>query len=535
MSVPALSESAGGLDFSNQVLKAFLGYARKDALRYGLLLEALKADPQWIQDGKQWHSAEFHERFLSAFCELFGPESVIKATEAMYSRKGFTLGESALGLLISPDILLSRLGRMVRRMNVYNSYSFHKGHTQLNHTAGRLIQKYRDPDRGTLNAYLCDSCRASLTGAFEKLGYRLLSLNEKSCVKRGDSQCEYEMVWSNKGSLFAGLTLLLPLMIWYLIRWPNLGFLGSEASVFLLFLLSAAVPAVYLISQWKTRRRLDEAFEFQQETLDQLRELLLREHQLNHSILEYQAQYQRMVNMAMLGELSYGIVHDMASPITVIQMGSGSLLEKMHNKAEIPPQEVAKVFDAIKRSTDRLVRMQNLLRRTVKSENQIEKKRVDINRMMTDVVSLFDTLTRHRAIEVETHLDLQDVAALVTSENHLERCLANAIQNAINAMKTAEIRKLRISAVKSGNHMEFAVSDSGAGIEEDVRGQLFSHLAPSRNATGEIAGSGFGLIAMKKMIEEINGTIEISSAAGMGTTVRFLVPIEPPKSLPEAA
>ena len=180
------------------------------------------------------------------------------------------------------------------------------------------------------------------------------------------------------------------------------------------------------------------------------------------------------------------------------------------------------MFNVIKKSTDRLVKLQNLLRKTVKSENTNKNVNVDVRNMLAELIMLFETIARHKEIEITLEIDMKGQEVINSSEYHIERCIANAIQNALNALKASPIRKLIVRAFRRDNDVVFEVADTGPGFPEAMKKNLFAQFGRSSNSTGEIGGSGFGLYSMKQMIEEIKGTIEIDSVPGQGSTVRFI-------------
>jgi signal transduction histidine kinase len=67
-----------------------------------------------------------------------------------------------------------------------------------------------------------------------------------------------------------------------------------------------------------------------------------------------------------------------------------------------------------------------------------------------------------------------------------------------------------------------AITDNGHGIPRDQVGHIFDAFHSSKGQ----GGTGLGLAAARKIVNELNGTIEVESAVGEGTTFRVILPVE---------
>jgi signal transduction histidine kinase len=78
------------------------------------------------------------------------------------------------------------------------------------------------------------------------------------------------------------------------------------------------------------------------------------------------------------------------------------------------------------------------------------------------------------------------------------------------------------------------VEDTGMGIAPEEQEQLFDRFFRSTEATERaIPGTGLGLTIAKAIVERHEGTIEVESVFGKGTTMRVLLPVRHPHRLPE--
>jgi len=81
--------------------------------------------------------------------------------------------------------------------------------------------------------------------------------------------------------------------------------------------------------------------------------------------------------------------------------------------------------------------------------------------------------------------------------------------------------KLTIKSKKAGRKVEFAFTDTGAGIPKETLERLFIPLF-----TTKARGMGFGLPICKRIIEAHGGKISVESTLGKGTTFTLIIPIE---------
>jgi signal transduction histidine kinase len=102
--------------------------------------------------------------------------------------------------------------------------------------------------------------------------------------------------------------------------------------------------------------------------------------------------------------------------------------------------------------------------------------------------------------------------------------MANLISNACKF--SAAGASVRVAARGVDDHVELSVSDSGRGIPEAFRSQLFQPFAQEQTGnTRETGGTGLGLHIAQQLCERLGGTIDFESEVGVGTTFRVRLPV----------
>ena len=104
--------------------------------------------------------------------------------------------------------------------------------------------------------------------------------------------------------------------------------------------------------------------------------------------------------------------------------------------------------------------------------------------------------------------------------------MLNLITNARDAMKpgggtlTVRLRERR-------DLIELSVSDTGSGIDDEIRDKIFEPFMTTKGALGgsQTPGTGLGLSVSYGIVQEHGGTIEVESVPGQGTTMTVRLPV----------
>ncbi len=149
------------------------------------------------------------------------------------------------------------------------------------------------------------------------------------------------------------------------------------------------------------------------------------------------------------------------------------------------------------------------------------------NEIAADVCDLLQETAGEHAIEL-----IQDfspaVGEVALDPRIAYRSLLNFVSNALDAcIFDDDISKQHRVTVRTSitddRFVVFEVTDNGTGMDDEVKAQLFSTFFSTKGAKG----TGLGLLVTSKLIEEHNGTINVASTLGEGTTFTFRLPFDP--------
>jgi signal transduction histidine kinase len=223
------------------------------------------------------------------------------------------------------------------------------------------------------------------------------------------------------------------------------------------------------------------------------------------------------------GEMAGGVVHDFNNALLSIIGYSDLLLTEPDILAD---RNIAlgylKTMNTAGRDAAQVVSRLRNFYRSRESEDIFAP--VDLNEVIEQSVSLTQPKWKTQALasghKIEVALDLGKVPPVSGNPAELREALTNLIFNAVDAMPTGGTVTLRSRAEDKAVLSE--ISDTGTGMSDDVRTRC---LEPFFSTKGD-KGTGLGLSMVFGIIKRHNGTLDIESAVGRGSTFRIRIPAE---------
>ncbi|SHK39623.1 Histidine kinase-, DNA gyrase B-, and HSP90-like ATPase [Hespellia stercorisuis DSM 15480] len=167
--------------------------------------------------------------------------------------------------------------------------------------------------------------------------------------------------------------------------------------------------------------------------------------------------------------------------------------------------------------------VQNLLKITKLDAGTIviDKQAESVDEMIASVREHF--LFRAEQEGKEICLNGEDTITLLCDRDWLMEAVDNIVKNALD--HTEKGNKIQITWKQSAAIVQIVIKDNGRGIHPEDINHIFKRFYRSRFSK-DTQGIGLGLPLAKAIIEEHNGTIEVDSELGVGTTftINFLIP-----------
>jgi CheY-like chemotaxis protein len=138
-------------------------------------------------------------------------------------------------------------------------------------------------------------------------------------------------------------------------------------------------------------------------------------------------------------------------------------------------------------------------------------------------------------VELQTRIAAR-LPAIRIDPNQLDQLLMNLVVNARDAMTTEGRLEVELSEVtlsddfvrehprlEAGRYLRFVVTDTGHGMDEDVRRKIFEPYFTTKRDRG---GTGLGLASVYWAVSQAGGHIEVASVVGKGTSFTIFLPVD---------
>jgi len=226
---------------------------------------------------------------------------------------------------------------------------------------------------------------------------------------------------------------------------------------------------------------------------------------------------QLQTKVSELEVFSYGIAHDLRSPMLSIE-GFSRLLQ-----ADIQNQKMERVQEDIRLLESGVRRMQQFINRTLEYSRagHLVKptKNVPFGKIVNEVITEFAEQVRSIGATVSV---AETFPRVYVDRMRIRQVLTNLIQNSINYRDKTRLLKIEIGYRLSGDEVVFFVRDNGTGIDASETEKVFD-LFYRGTTDGE--GSGTGLAIVKRIIETHGGRIWVQQGQSeKGTTMCFTLP-----------
>ena len=225
-----------------------------------------------------------------------------------------------------------------------------------------------------------------------------------------------------------------------------------------------------------------------------------------------------------LGNMEYlqkdftrNVSHEFKTPIASIQ-GFAKLLQNENLSRE----EQLEFSGIILEETERLSRLSSNILRLSKLEYQNElssKKEFLLDEQIRSVIVLLEQKWSKKNLDLIVNMEKICYAG---DEELLQQVWINLIENAIKF--SDEGGSLSISLAQTEHHVEVEIADNGIGMDEETKQRIFERFYQG-NASHSIEGSGLGLSIVKRILDLINGEIQVKSSLNRGTVFLVKLPI----------
>ncbi len=215
-----------------------------------------------------------------------------------------------------------------------------------------------------------------------------------------------------------------------------------------------------------------------------------------------------------LDQVIYKTTHDLRAPL-MSAIGLIRLAEKASEKEK--DRYIGLVAQSLFKLDSLIEEMNNFFRN---EKLAVQREKIDIRAMLNDSVAGLHSLLDDNRIQIFIKVEAKN--ELYTDSVRLRSIIGNVLSNAVKYFDTRKTEPfIRITVSITDEICELRFSDNGIGIEPQYLDKIFELFF---RATTQSQGTGLGLFIVKDTVEKLNGTIDVESIPGQGTTFVISVP-----------
>jgi len=267
--------------------------------------------------------------------------------------------------------------------------------------------------------------------------------------------------------------------------------------------------------------QLTEAFNKMAEELarkqNSLEQKLQELEKINRELRRTQDQLIISEKLASVGRLSAGIAHEIGNPLSIIS----GYLEIISKAQEMEAREK----DLLSRVEGELNRINQIIRELLDYSRPPsgQAEFIDLNQIIKETLKLIEL--QKGFLKIKTRLNLRQNLPLVwVNRNHLKQVLINLFLNALDAMPDGGVLQINTFTPDfNSKEVMLEISDTGIGIPPEHLNKIFDPFFTTKEPR---RGVGLGLSISLKLIETMNGNIEVESKPELGSTFRIKLKTE---------
>ena len=216
--------------------------------------------------------------------------------------------------------------------------------------------------------------------------------------------------------------------------------------------------------------------------------------------------------------------HEIRTPMNGV-IGMSELLQS----TELTPRQ-RHLSQTITQSAEALLQIINDILDFSKVEAgklQLERIEFGLRETVEQAIEICAARAHAKGLELICAIDPAVPAKVNSDPTRLRQILINLVGNAVKFTEAGEVM-VRVTALGENGELRFEVVDTGIGIAEEVRAEIFSPFSQADSfTTRQYGGTGLGLAICRELATLMGGKIDVTSTVGAGSTFRLDVHLEP--------
>jgi two-component system, OmpR family, phosphate regulon sensor histidine kinase PhoR len=231
--------------------------------------------------------------------------------------------------------------------------------------------------------------------------------------------------------------------------------------------------------------------------------------------------FQDVTDVRALAEIKRDFVvnasHELRTPLTAIKGFSENLVDEVTGEAK-------HYAEIILRNTERLINIVQdimLLSELESGRDTLKLEPIQLRHLVDDVLLLFVEKAKTKSIGLKVSGNME---IIVTADQFkLQQVFINLIDN---ALKYTDTGKISVCLSAQASTVTIVITDTGIGIAPEHLSRLFERFyVIDKSRSRKTGGTGLGLAIVKHIVLLHNGTIDVASTVGVGTTITVTLPL----------
>jgi len=250
------------------------------------------------------------------------------------------------------------------------------------------------------------------------------------------------------------------------------------------------------------------------ETEKKLKEIIIMGQDITNS-KETEMKLIQAEKMALLGQISASIVHEINNPLALVSSYAQVLRIKANNEKR---EDEENKLNVILNCVDKLQKIiRNLMKFGMPASDEVSQ--VDLNQSIEEALKWIEHMARKGNVHIIKNMT-PDIPKVVGNKTEIQQVFLNLISNSLQSMDK-RVGKIEIRTLKDDKYIIMEIIDEGEGIAVGNMKRIFEPFFTTKLPD---KGTGLGLSIVRRIVERHNGKIIVKSKKNMGTRVRILLP-----------
>ena len=214
--------------------------------------------------------------------------------------------------------------------------------------------------------------------------------------------------------------------------------------------------------------------------------------------------------MSAVGRMASTIIHDIKNPMGTLRMYAQVI------KRKTGEGEASQLADEIIRQIDRFVAMTQEILDFSRGISELHLEETNLKELMESILLFIEKDLEKRNVALVRAFEYEGTCVMDVEK--VQRVFYNLASNAADAMPHGGT--LTVTTRRTDGHLAIGFADTGGGMPEEVLARVTEPFF----TYGKKHGTGLGMSIVKKIMDDHQGRMEISSEVGKGTSIRLVFP-----------